>query len=521
MIIDGRYELDALPLGQGGMGEVYGAYDQKLDRRVAVKLLRFPYGKPDDELVRRFLHEARIMAKLEHPGTPPIHDVGVFEDPKVGPRPFMVMQFVEGATVDHVLGEHGVLPVGWAVGITAQVAAVLCAAHERGVFHRDLKPSNLMVCLDGTVKVLDFGLAMFHDPELSRLTRTGTILGTPLYMSPEQVRGAAVTPQSDLYSLGLILHEMLTGERVFDGESEYHIFDRQVNEAAPSLRDYRSDVPAELDRLVLQLLAKRAEDRPARAETLHTALLSFVDEVGPLPGVTSPGPSPVRMYAEVVSRIIDPGDARPGSVRREPAGQVGSEEQSGAGEGDESFSREDLARARSEAETLAKASRYGQAVEVLDAVVAPAGRMAGPLDEEVLAARLRLGDVLFEGGDYRRAAPVFGELRVDLTRKHGPHDEGVLHCRRQEATCQALMGETGQALEMLRSLLVQEQAVYGRHDPRPLELRRQIGLLELGAGDTERARYTLSGLLEDLVRLHGPEHPDTVKVRDGLARLSM
>ncbi|MEV4746322.1 protein kinase [Streptosporangium sp. NPDC049248] len=511
MIIDGRYELDALPLGQGGMGEVYGAYDQKLDRRVAVKLLRFPYGKPDEELAKRFLHEARIMAKLEHPGTPPIHDVGVFEDPKVGPRPFMVMQFVEGATVDHILGEHGVLPVGWAAGIAAQVAAVLCAAHERGVFHRDLKPSNLMVCPDGTVKVLDFGLAMFHDPELSRLTRTGTILGTPLYMSPEQVRGAVVTPQSDLYSLGLILHEMLTGERVFDGTSEYRILERQVHEAAPSVREQRSDVPAELDRLVLRLLAKRAEDRPARAKLLHTALLSFVDEVGPLPGVTSPGPSPVRMYAEVVGRITDPGNNRPEAVMSEPSRQADPG----------NFSREDLSRARSEAEELAKASRYGQAVEVLDAVVAPASRMAGPLDEEVLAARLRLGDVLFEGGDYRRAAPVFGELRVDLTRKHGPHDEKVLHCRRQEATCQALMGETGQALRMLKSLLVEEQAVYGRHDPRPLELRRQIGLLELGAGDTERARYTLSGLLEDLVRLYGSEHPDTVKVRDGLARLSM
>ncbi|WP_440098493.1 protein kinase domain-containing protein [Streptosporangium sp. H16] len=511
VVIDGRYELDALPLGQGGMGEVYGAYDQKLDRRVAVKLLRFPYGKPDEELVKRFLHEARIMAKLEHPGTPPIHDVGVFEDPKVGPRPFMVMQFVEGATVDHILGEHGVLPVGWAVGIVAQVAAVLCAAHERGVFHRDLKPSNLMVCPDGTVKVLDFGLAMFHDPELSRLTRTGTILGTPVYMSPEQVRGAVVTPQSDLYSLGLILHEMLTGERVFDGNSEYHIFERQVHEAAPSVREQRSDVPAELDRLVLRLLAKRAEDRPARAELLHTALLSFVGEVGPLPGVTSPGASPVRRYAEVVSRITDPEEPRSAAVAPEPSRQADLED----------FSREDLAQARSEAEELAKASRYGQAVEVLDAVVAPASRMAGPLDEEVLAMRLRLGEVLFEGGDYRRAAPVFGELRVDLTRKHGPHDEGVLQCHRQEATCKALMGETGQALRMLRSLLVQEQAVFGRHDHRPLELRRQIGLLELGAGDTERARHTLSNLLEDLVRLHGPDHPDAVKVRDGLARLSV
>ncbi|WP_433243506.1 protein kinase domain-containing protein [Streptosporangium sp. CA-135522] len=518
MIIGDRYELDDLPLGRGGMGEVYGGYDQKLDRRVAVKLIRFPYGRSDETLVKRFIHESRIMAKLEHPGAPALYEADVYEDPSFGPRPFMVMQFVEGATLDHILGEHGALPLGWAAGIAAQVAAVLCAAHERGIFHRDLKPSNLMVCHEGTVKVLDFGLAMFHDPELPRLTRTGAIMGTPAYMSPEQVRGAAVGPQSDLYSLGLVLHEMLTGQRVFDGSTEYHLFEMQVHEPAPSVRVHRSDVPEELDRLVQRLLAKRAEDRPAQAKAVHDALLPFVNEVRPLLGVMSPGLSPVRMYAEVVSRIAGGADARSEPVPRtatspEPFQQATS--------GGFDFSHGDLARACSQAEALAKASRYGQAVEVLSAVVVPADRMLGPLDDEVLALRLRLAEVLFEGGDYRRAAPAFGELHRDRARKHGPYDERVLHCRRQEATCQALMGETGKALSMLKGLLADEQAVYGGNDPRPLELRRQIGLLELGAGDTERARLTLSALLDDLTRLHGPEHPDVTKVRNSLIRLTM
>ncbi|NYF42165.1 serine/threonine-protein kinase [Streptosporangium sandarakinum] len=521
-VVGDRYELDPLPLGRGGMGEVYGGYDQKLDRRIAVKLIRFPYGQPDEALVKRFVHEARIMAKLEHPGMPAIHDVDVYDDPRVGPRPFMVMQFVEGATLDHVLGEQETLPVGWATGIAAQVAAVLSAAHARGVLHRDLKPSNLMICPEGTVKVLDFGLAMFHDPELSRLTRTGTVMGTPSYMSPEQAQGAAVGPQSDLYSLGLVLHEMLTGERVFDGATEYRILERQVHEPAPPVRDGRPDVPRELDRLVLRLLVKRAEGRPARAEEVHRALLPFATGLRPLLGVVGPGPSPVRMYAEAVGRVLDGADPRPApgsSLRPDPG--PSSQPARQADPDDAVFDRDTLSRARGEAEALAGASRYGQAVEVLDAAVSSAGRSLDPLDEEVLALRLRLAEALFEGGDYRRAAPAFGELHRDLARRYGPHDERALHCRRQEATCQALMGETGGALERLRRLLIDVQVVYGRTDARPLELRRQIGLLELGAGDTDRAHRTLSALLEDLVELRGPEHPDAVKVRESLGRLAL
>ncbi|GAA3813259.1 serine/threonine protein kinase PkaE [Sphaerisporangium flaviroseum] len=517
MIIGDRYELDDFPLGRGGMGEVYGGYDKKLDRRVAVKLVRFPYGRPDEALVKRFIHEARVMAKLEHPGTPAIYDADVHHDPHSDPRPFMVMQFVDGVTLDHLLGEQGRLPIGWAVAVAAQTVAVLHAAHERGIFHRDLKPSNLMLCSEGTVKVLDFGLAMFHDPELSKLTRTGTVLGTPAYMSPEQIRGAALGPQSDLYSLGLVLHELLTGLRMFDGRTEYDIFDRQVNEPASPVRLQRPEVPEDLDRLVLSLLEKRAENRPAQAKEVHDCLLPFATDLHAIPGIVSPAPSPLRMYADVISRVVP----RPPTFTAPSAIPVTIGLSTSDTDGEWQLSQGDIARARSEARALAKESRYGQAVEVLDAVVARAGRALGPMEDEVLALRLHLAEVLFEGSDYRRAASAFAELNHDLTKKHGPQDDAVLHCRRQEATCQALMGQMGTALSMLEGLLSDERDLYGEDDPRTLDLRRQIGLLQLSAGDTEQARHILSGLLEDLTRLYGQKHPDAVRVRDSLSRLSM
>ncbi|MEV5414473.1 serine/threonine-protein kinase [Thermopolyspora sp. NPDC052614] len=528
-IIGNRYELDALPLGQGGMGEVYSGYDKKLDRKVAVKLIRFPYGQHDEVLVKRFLHEARIMAKLEHPGTPAIHDADVFEDPRFGPRPYMVMQYVDGITLQHVVDEQEALPVNWAAAIGAQVAAILSAAHDRGIFHRDLKPSNIMITSEGVVKVLDFGLAMFHEPEWTKLTSTGTMLGTPSYMSPEQARGATVGPQSDLYSLGLILHEMLTGRRVFDGTTHFAILERQVRELPPPIRATRAEVPAELERLVLRMLEKRAEDRPAKAQDVHHALLPFARGLSTLIGVVAPEPSAIRMYAEVVGRIEAEGTAANpvvGSDDEESAGRAGYPDAIWTGPeptdpGIADFSLGDIARARNEARELAEDSRYGQAVEVLDAVMAPASKVLGPLDHRVLDLRLHRAEVLFEGGDYHRAAPEFHRLHDDLARKLAPDDEHVLYCRKQEATCLALMGETGQALTMLTSLLSDEERVHGRDDDRALELRRQIGLLQLGAGDTDRARGTLSALLDDLARLYGQDHFSTRRVRESLLRLSM
>ncbi|MEV4295641.1 serine/threonine-protein kinase [Microbispora rosea] len=299
MVIGDRYDLDDLPLGQGGMGAVYGGHDRRLDRKVAVKFLRLPDG-PDEELQRRFIREARILAKLDHPGAPVLYDFGTYEQ-----RLFQVMQFIEGVTVADLLSEHGPLPVPWAAAIAAQACAVLTAAHELSICHRDLKPTNLMLCPDGSVKLLDFGLAMLRETDVAgrtaQFTRIGQILGTPAYMSPEQIQRGVAGPKSDLYSLGCVLHEMLTGNQLFTGPTEYAVFDKQVKEQPPRV----PGVPAELDRLIAELLEKEPDNRPPDAHTLFERLQPFAVDLPPLPGFLNPSsvPSPGRMYAQMVGRV--------------------------------------------------------------------------------------------------------------------------------------------------------------------------------------------------------------------------
>ncbi|MGI5492108.1 serine/threonine-protein kinase [Microtetraspora malaysiensis] len=295
MVIGDRYELDDLPLGQGGMGAVYGGHDRRLDRKVAVKFLRFPGGH-DEELERRFIREARILARLEHPGAPVLYDFGTYDQ-----RLFQVMQFIEGVTVADLVSEYGPLPVPWAAAIAAQACAVLTAAHALSICHRDLKPTNLMLCPDGSVKVLDFGLAMLRESDGAQFTRVGQILGTPAYMSPEQIQRGVAGPKSDLYALGCVMHEMLTGKPLFTGPTEYAVFDKQVKERPPSV----PDVPVELDRLIAELLEKQSENRPADAATLYERLQPFAVDLPMLPGFLHPPsvPSPGRMYARMVGRV--------------------------------------------------------------------------------------------------------------------------------------------------------------------------------------------------------------------------
>ncbi|MER7127337.1 serine/threonine-protein kinase [Streptosporangium saharense] len=297
MVIGDRYVLDDLPLGQGGMGAVYAGHDRHLDRRVAVKFLRLVTG-PDEEMKRRFLREARILARLEHPGAPVLYDFGTFDH-----RLFQVMQFIAGVTVADLLSEHGPLPVPWAAAIAAQACAVLAAAHALSIYHRDLKPTNLMLCPDGSVKVLDFGLAMLRESDsTTQFTRVGQIVGTPAYMAPEQIQSGVVGPRSDLYALGCVIHEMLTGEQLFTGPTEYAVFERQVKERPPAV----GGVPAELNRLIQDLLEKDPERRPSGAEVLYERLQPFAVDLPMLPGFLNPPsmPSPGRMYARVVGRVL-------------------------------------------------------------------------------------------------------------------------------------------------------------------------------------------------------------------------
>jgi non-specific serine/threonine protein kinase len=221
-----------------------------------------------------------------------LYDFGMFER-----RLYQVMQFIDGVTVADLVSEHGPVPVPWAAAVGAQAAAVLAAAHALSICHRDLKPTNLMLCPDGSVKVLDFGLAVLRESDVLQFTRAGQILGTPAYMAPEQIRSGVAEPRSDLYALGCVLHEMLTGRQLFTGPTAYVVFDRQVKQRPPSV----PGVPAELDHLILQLLEKEPEKRPVDAAELYERLRPFVVDLPMLPGfLTSPTvPSPGRMYARM------------------------------------------------------------------------------------------------------------------------------------------------------------------------------------------------------------------------------
>ncbi|GAA1636902.1 serine/threonine-protein kinase [Actinoplanes couchii] len=298
----GRYELESLPLPGGTMGQVWPGRDTRLDREVVVKFIRLPRGSSDEALIRRrFRRESQITARLTHPGVPAVYDAGVDEG-----RPFLVMQRVHGIDIADLIAEHGPLPVGWSAIIAAQVCAVLIAAHRESLVHRDLKPSNVMLEPNGAVKVLDFGLAVEPSrAEYSRITQTGEFAGTPAYMAPEQIEAYRSEPATDLYALGCTLHEMLTGERLFAGTEPYKVMQRHVKDAPPPLRSLRADVPAGLERLVLDLLEKKPEDRPDSATVVYQRLLPMLTDLDPLVEavVVNAPADPTRLYAAVLSSL--------------------------------------------------------------------------------------------------------------------------------------------------------------------------------------------------------------------------
>ncbi|KAA9380123.1 serine/threonine protein kinase [Microbispora cellulosiformans] len=499
MVIADRYELDH-PIGKGGMGEVYAGHDRQLDRKIAIKFIGLAPGIPLDELERRFLREARIMARLDHPGAPAIYDAGAYDDPVTGHRRlFQVMQFVRGSSVSDLIAEIGPLPIGWAACIAAQVCAVLDAAHELSILHRDLKPGNLMICKDGSVKVLDFGLAVLDDPQFSRYTRTGQIVGTPPYMSPEQVQSWPLSPRSDLYALGCVLYEMLTGARVFPGPSEYQTLHQQVNDEPRPVALLRRDVPSPLNDLVLALLAKMPEDRPPDAGTVFAELSHFAAGAVPLPGFVGAHPtnSPLQRYARALATVSA---NEPSTGPEEPFDAI------------RPISVSELKAIRNQATSLAVESRYTRAVEILTEAVGPAERLLGAESADVLSLRLELADLLFEGGDYRRAACEYRHLGEIYRRLEGTGGAPLYHCRLREANCRAMGGETGVALKQLTALFEEQRGLHRDTDSQQVELRKQIGLLQLSAGDSEAAEQTLTALRSDIASVHGSHNPKLSEV---------
>ncbi|GGM91911.1 protein kinase [Thermopolyspora flexuosa] len=493
------------------MGEVWFGYDKRLDRPIAIKFIRIDRlsdGRADDELTRRFVRESRITARMNHPGVPVVYDCGTHED-----KLYLVMQQIEGCSVSDLIAEVEPLPVPWAAAIAAQVCSVLAAAHANSLVHRDLKPSNLMICPDGSVKVLDFGVAAALTPDATKITATGTAIGTPEYMAPEQALSGTTSPQSDLYSLGVVLDEMLTGRNQFSAPTPLASMRRHLDAPPTPPRKRRPDVPEELERLVLWLLEKTPDRRPPDAATVYDHLVGFCRELPPLPGfVDQSRRSPARMYTSVLpplaasgrSAVETPPPPRPVPPRSRTAEPTTPTP---------SIGRTDIELAMQEAKDLKGEARFSQAAEVLARVVEPATRAFGAHDAGVIDLRIEYADVLFLGGDYRRAAPEFRRLAEDLAEREGPDDSLVLRFRLMEANCHAAAGETSLALTQLTGLLEDEKR-YGVDEDRILELRRQIGLLQLGSGDRAGAARTFRELLPDLERRSGPDNPNLHRVKE-------
>ncbi len=248
-----RYELKEV-VGQGGMSTVYKAHDSLLERNVALKVLHHQYNE-DEDFVERFKREARSVAQLQHPNIVTVIDRGEEDG-----RQYIVFEFIDGENLKELVVRKGRLDVRDALDIALEIARGLAFAHERGLVHRDVKPQNVLLNGDGRAKVTDFGIARSLDVEHG-VTQTGTILGTSNYIAPEQASGQPVDAHTDVYSLGIVLYEMLTGEVPFPGESFVAIAMKHIQEPAPSVLDVRGDVPLRVAGMIDRALEKDPNQR--------------------------------------------------------------------------------------------------------------------------------------------------------------------------------------------------------------------------------------------------------------------
>ena len=272
-IFAGRYRLER-KLGGGGMADVWLAEDQELGRKVAIKMLHDRYAN-DTQFVERFRREATHAAGLSHPNV-----VSIFDRGEAGGSYFIVMEYVEGRTLKELIVTRGPCPVPVAISYERQVLAALRYAHRNGIVHRDIKPHNVLVDHEGRVKVADFGIARAGS---SQMTEAGSIIGTAQYLSPEQARGAPVDESSDLYSTGILLFELLTGKVPFTGETPVEIAMKHLSQVPPAPSSIRSEVPHDLDLVVVRALAKEPADRYRSAKEMDRdlELVGRGDAVGP------------------------------------------------------------------------------------------------------------------------------------------------------------------------------------------------------------------------------------------------
>ncbi|WP_319463795.1 serine/threonine-protein kinase [Micromonospora sp. RTP1Z1] len=502
-----RYEL-TYPLGHGGMGEVWAGFDEKLDRPVAIKFLRkltIPEGERENA-VERFMREARVTARLDHPGVPSVHDVGYHGDDI-----YIVMQLVPGIVLADLIAERGWLAVPWAAAIGAQICSVLAVAHAASLVHRDLKPQNLMVTPTGSVKVLDFGVAALLGPDVPRLTATSHTLGTPTYMAPEQALNSAVGPRADLYALGCVLFELLTGDPPYRADSALGLLHRHMSDPVPSLSDHRAGVPQDLVQLVARLLAKDPQDRPGSAVEVY-AILAPLGAVAPdlagdlamtvADGQTVDPTMPHRYPFGPLPPRTPPAPTRVDIVRPRVAPEIAAP-----------LSLNELTEVEERAWELAEEERFTQAAELLETALRPVRKGHGAKQPRILELRLNLANLYVLAGAFRQALPEFQRLIPDLVARPVPDQELIWQCRQQLAMCQAELGDASVALAELRSLLAERCGVVPADSDEIIALRQQVAMLTAAAGDLIGARRELKKLLVEVQQVQGPRvalHADEI-----------
>ena len=529
----GRYRIDGL-LGRGGMSEVHFGYDERLDRPVAVKLLRPPSyvpGSPDspeaveildalDRDQKRFLREIRMTARLELAGVPAVYDTGVDDLPDGTRQLWLVMQLLRGSTLETLLdGASFSGPdtpsVAWAVAIAAQIAAVLADVHRVDIVHRDIKAANIMVTDGGLVKVLDFGIAILRGAgALPRLTQVDRTVGTPAYMSPEQWAGQLVTAASDVYSLGCLLFELLTGDVPFHGSSRLPLRVAHQESAVPSVAAARPSVPPALDALVAAMLAKDPAARPA-AEAVYRALLPVAAGTVAVADGLLPGGDerrdPVRPFRQPLLGLTG---RNPFQV---PADGKAADDGPGTGT-TRPLTEEAAARLRADVQVLLEGEHPSDAISLLEAGLDRA--VPGSVLE--LQMRRTLAAALLIGGQYSRAAQLFEQAGAAYRQYLGAADPWALDCAYQAGHAYAQAGKPDKALPQLRYYVMNAVPLAARdadEAAKVMESRFVIAQLLASTGETESAIAELRAVRPLLAAAYGPESAQVRNLDKQAARL--
>ena len=268
-MISGRYEI-VKSIGEGGMANVYLAKDTILNRKVAIKILRGDLAN-DEKFVRRFQREALSSSSLSHPNVVEMYDVGEDEG-----NYYIVMEYIEGKTLKQLIKKRGSLTLSEAIDIMLQLTDGITQAHDSYIIHRDLKPQNILIKDDGTIKITDFGIAVALNS--TQLTQTNSVMGSVHYIPPEQASGKGSTIRSDIYAMGILFYELLTGSLPFRGDNAVEIALKQMHDPIPSVRKKNPSIPQSVENIILKATAKNPKNRYADAKEMHADLLTALNE---------------------------------------------------------------------------------------------------------------------------------------------------------------------------------------------------------------------------------------------------